>query len=420
MTQNFPHVLILSGIRGDTRRYRALHLYQQLVYAGVSCQYRHISDPDVDRAASGADLLVLHRASFDRKIERLISQMKQKGGVVIYDTDDLIFDPQAFQWINAPEFKDPLRVRLYQAEMNRQRMTMDASDGVLVSTNYLAGIVRALGKPVWVHRNAANLEMLERSTAALAQRRPEDGHIVIGYASGTPTHNRDFGLVAPALREILRRHPQAQLWLIGHLNLDEDWAGWSDRIRRFDSVNWRELPSWLAKLDINLAPLVQDNPFSQSKSEIKYMEAALVGVPTAASATDAFSYAIRPGDNGVLVHQDLEWQAALEQLLDTPRRVEVGLRARKDALARYTPQQRAGEAVATLNTVMEAFKREKGFQFKPQVNSPSTQFYWPVAWEKRPSLLQMGMYSLRNRGLKTLLQQARIYLRRLVSPFLPY
>jgi hypothetical protein len=50
-------------------------------------------------------------------------------------------------------------------------------------------------------------------------------------------------------------------------------------------------------LDINLAPLVMDNPFAQSKSEIKYMEAALVRAPTIASPTDAYRFAIRPGEN---------------------------------------------------------------------------------------------------------------------------
>ena len=43
-------------------------------------------------------------------------------------------------------------------------------------------------------------------------------------------------------------------------------------------MNWRELPWIIAQTDINLAPLEMDNPFCQAKSEIKFVEAALVGV----------------------------------------------------------------------------------------------------------------------------------------------
>ena len=47
------------------------------------------------------------------------------------------------------------------------------------------------------------------------------------------------------------------------------------------------LPALISEVDINLAPLV-DSIFNRAKSEIKWIEAALVKVPTVASKIGAF------------------------------------------------------------------------------------------------------------------------------------
>ena len=112
-------------MRGDTRRYRTFHLHQQLTYAGVDCQIAHITTPGIAARAAAASLLVLHRVPMDGYVEKLIRSVRARGGIVLYDTDDLIFDPSAFQWIHSPDFQDPIRVRVYQAEMRRQRQTLD-------------------------------------------------------------------------------------------------------------------------------------------------------------------------------------------------------------------------------------------------------------------------------------------------------
>ena len=52
-----------------------------------------------------------------------------------------------------------------------------------------------------------------------------------------------------------------------------------------------------------------------TKSEIKYMEAGLVKVPTIASSTDSYNYAIHSGTNGILIYQEDEWFTALSSLI---------------------------------------------------------------------------------------------------------
>ena len=111
---------------------------------------------------------------------------------------------------------------------------------------------------------------------------------------------------------------------------------------------WRELPTWLAELDLNLAPLEANNPFSLSKSEIKWLEAALVSVPTIASRTPAFEAAIHPGENGWLAGSLEEWRAALGQALDPDLRSLCAERAYDDVWREYRPEVRAYQLRTTL------------------------------------------------------------------------
>jgi len=258
------------------------------------------------------------------------------------------------------------------------------------------------------------------SEQAYQNRRPHDG-IVIGYASGTPTHNKDFALVKPALQQLMQQYPQVRLCLLGSLDPGDDWGELTNRIETHPLVLWRELPAVQSRFDINLAPLRTDNPFAQSKSEIKYMEAALLRIPTIASPTAAFQYAIRDGDNGFLVDDD--WLPALQKLVEDPDRCQrVGQNAYQDVQLRYHPLVRAGELVATLQAISLQLHSQPLWE---QIPFPAEQidlssFQTPESLERSPSLLRLGWHNLRYRGPRTLLLQGWIFFRRLIAPLVPY
>ena len=415
-------VLVLSGVQGDTRRYRTHHLYEQLRLTGLEGTLAHLSDPGLFRLAAACDLLILHRVTADRVSLRLLSEARRRRVPVILDVDDLVFDPQAFQWIDSPDFADPIRARLYQENMRRNREILESSDAVTASTGFLAERARALGRPVWVHRNGFSLEMLCHSRRAERQPSPETR---IGYASGTRTHDQDFALARPALQDALRAHPGASLWLIGRLDPGPGWDAFAGRVRRLPFVPWRQLPGLLACLDINLAPLRLDNPFCQSKSEIKYMEAGLVGVPSLASPTEAFAHAIRSGENSLLASSPEEWRAGLAAWLADPAlRARASASARQDVLERFSPWARAGELAQTLQEM--STRLNWGIDFSglaapgPLEPEARRELWISAALEDHPTLLERGLYSLRSRGARTLGREVWIYLRRLLEPLFPF
>ncbi len=425
-----PRILILSGVQGDTRRYRAFHLWQQLNLAGVECVLSHITSPNLVKQAAGANIVILQRVSLDRYIETLLRLMRQQQTLILYDTDDLLFDLSAFQYIDSPDFADPIRTRLYLEEMRGQKRMLENSDAVLVSSEYLADRVRLLNKPVWIHRNAFSLEMESLSEKAEQGKTPSHGKLVIGYASGTPTHDRDLALISQALQQILRTHQDVELWLVGPIRLIDNWPVHPGQLRQIPLLPWRKLPSLLAQFDINLAPLMLNNPFSLSKSEIKYLEAGLVSVPTLASKTPAYEFAIRCGINGFLATSEEEWLSTLEHLIATSEiRQRAGQLARTQVLEQYNPRLRAQEFITKLNLISSELRGEVVWDpeqlaridtERTQYQNKTERFWVPERLERQPSTIQRAVYQLRYRNLSSLAGYIWIYIRRRLAFIFPF
>lgn len=424
-------ILITCDVQGDTRRYRSLHLLEQLRWLGVDCVVNHISENDSRRRSQETwSMVIIQRAAFGTSVKRIIHNFRSQGALILSDFDDLIFDVDMFRFINSPDFADPIRAYLYQQNMENYHKTLASSDGCLVSTDFLANHLKQAGTLVWVHRNAFSLEMWACSEVARRNRqKKQDERIVIGYASGTPTHNKDFELVKPALIAVMQKYSQVDLRIIGALDLGEGWGNLETRIQRIERVTWRNLPHEIANFDINLAPLVMDNPFSQSKSEIKWMEAAMVTVPTIACPVDAFSYAIQHGKNGWLANDEEAWREGLSCLIeDDDLRKKLSQQAYQDVQCNYHPAKRALQLAATLNQISLALRGrlllantlpEEG-ELRKHMGDPGRNPWIPAHYEKDASKITLGYHVLRNMGSLKLLLYIWVYFRRLLAPIFPF
>jgi glycosyltransferase involved in cell wall biosynthesis len=151
------------------------------------------------------------------------------------------------------------------------------------------------------------------------------------------------------LLDIMDRHRELRFRLVGHLDLGPQWRRHRDRVERVGFLPPPALLRAIAETDINLAPLEPGNPFCEAKSELKFFEAAIVGVPTIASATEPFAAAIEDGISGLLVTDAQGWRRALDLLVTSPdRRRAVGAAAKQRALARFGPAVVTPLAVSAL------------------------------------------------------------------------
>ena len=123
---------------------------------------------------------------------------------------------------------------------------------------------------------------------------------------------------------------------------------------RLRAVPWTELPALLAEVDVNLAPL-DVTPFTEGKSAIKWLEAALVGTPTLATATAPFRDAIDDGRTGLLVPPGGDWAGPLARIVDdADLRATLGQAAREAGLAELGPEVQADRYLAFVAAALQA------------------------------------------------------------------
>lgn len=342
-------VLFVSGSFGAMERYRCANPREQLALAGVRTKLLRGGGPAVARQAARHDAVVLHRIAYTPDVAEVVEAARGRGVPVLFDIDDLVFDPGLCDRIDALEWMAPAEAALFRQSFEAQRRTLVSCDGAIVPTEPLAEAVRALGVRSWIHPNAPSLDLLRLSLEARRRRRVDPGRVVLGYASGSRTHNRDFAQAAPALLRLFEEIPTLELHVVGYLDLDSAWDGFRSRVMTLEFVPWRQLPALLATFDVNLAPLEHGNPFCEAKSELKWVEAAAVGVPTVASPTAPFRAAIRHGETGFLASTTEEWVDALRLLATDPvRRQAVGAAAAEKLEADYDPKKLGAALVAEL------------------------------------------------------------------------
>ena len=208
-----------------------------------------------------------------------------------------------------------------------------------------------MGLPSWVVPNFLNGAQLDLSARIVERKRASgwrrDGRIHLGYFSGTPSHNRDFAIIADTVAELLQRDRRLVLRIVGFLEPKGRLAAMADRIERFPLQDFLNLQRLIGEVELNLVPL-QDNTFTNCKSELKVFEAAITGTISIASPSFTLKRAIKEGETGYLAPA-YRWEEvvlrAIDQLDDYPRMAEAAVAAAEE---RYGPARQAQAITAAV------------------------------------------------------------------------
>ncbi len=317
------HVVFVTpkNPQSATSRYRCHHIAEALSPdARVSIH----AVTDARFTLSAPDVVVLHRLRYHGEADRVLAAARAVGAVTVASVDDLIFSPEyAFQvGFNSPP-DDPAFYRYHRAEGDDHLRTMRECDAVITSTEFLASEARIAladqpNKPVYCLRNFLNAEMVTLADAAHAlrtRRLATDPHAkTLAYLSGSPTHDVDLAEIAPTLARVMAKHDETRLLLVGTVTLPPLLEPFADagRVRRHPFVPWRDLFALTAQADMTLAPLDASRLFNHAKSEIKALEAGLVGVPTVATHTEGASEV----SIGIPCRTATDWENALTRLIE--------------------------------------------------------------------------------------------------------
>jgi len=237
---------------------------------------------------------------------------KDPNVMAVYEIDDDLFnlDPSNPAY---PDFSDT-------KIQHNIRTCIAQADLVTVSTEPLREQLLMYNGNIKVLPNYVDEDLLN------IPRNPLRHQTMIGWA-GSQTHSMDFPMMGDALEQLVK--DDVVFMTIGG-RYGEDLPKHNLRhLPWFSST--RKLYSHIARFDIGVAPLKQ-HVFNDSKSWIKVLEYAALGIPCVASAARPYENFVEHGVTGFLASTQADWHKYLKMLVeDVGLRLQMGQAARDKA-----------------------------------------------------------------------------------------
>lgn len=271
------------------------------VTAGVTCQ--------------PADVVIMDRTwKFNvtlPEVEDVVAQVRKAGARLLYSLDDNLLDL---------DLSGGFRSGLKLEQLAVIRFLAREADALLVSTPALAQRMRRLNAMIEVLPNALDEALF--GEGAPADRLPQS-RLVVGYM-GTFTHDDDLFMILEALRS---HAAHIELQLVGCLSDSAMLPAFQPLTVRILNANehyeYPQFVPWMrAQLgwDLGLAPL-EDTPFTHCKSDIKFLDYSLLGIPGIYSRVEAYRHTVQHGVTGWLAGNTVaEWRDGLAELIHAPQR----------------------------------------------------------------------------------------------------
>lgn len=332
-------LFIAGGAGGASAIYRVHNQAEELGLHGFECSVITQDNPWILRNSSKFKIFIFQRVLVTEKISKMIAEIKKADKEIIFETDDLLFDPKYFKYIDFFKGMNKLERGLYENGLGAEILNDPHVKTCVTTTSYLAQILKEKNKNVFISKNKISNSELELCENILRnEKKINDGWIRLAYLSGTPSHDRDFATIISALEEILEKYPRVKLYLLGSLEIGNALDKFQDRIDKFKHVDRKKYFENIYKfVDINLSPLEADNPFCEAKSEIRFSGAGILEIPTVAVHNQTFSEAISDGVDGFLADETSEWVEKISRLVEDEKlRRDMGKKAREKVLLDYT------------------------------------------------------------------------------------
>lgn len=312
-------------------RYRIQHEMEQLKANNIDCDEVFYLNLNTDLVRNYR-VFIIFRCPYTEQLERFIKLAKSLNKAVIYDIDDLLIDTNYTNQIKYFDTKCKQEEVGYKKSVHCMQKALIMCDAVISSTERSAEELKKYNSKLYINRNMASEEMLELSKKAYKKNRELEvdnstKQIKLGYLSDNIKHNVDFTVIKPAIKKIMSNYQEVELHIVGLLDIPKELHVYKDRIIIHPFSDWEELPELIASFDINLVPM-ENNNFNEAKSENKWIEAALVKVPTVASNLGAFAKMIEQEKTGILCCSVEQWYKELEILIkNADKRKKIGKQA---------------------------------------------------------------------------------------------
>lgn len=346
--------------------YRLDQKAEHLTAAGYDVEFFNYTDnlPEYMRRMAQFDATIFYRVPAFPNVIDAITKTNEFGIPTFYEIDDLIFDADHYP----PTFES------YENQISREQYValacgvplfehaMSLCEYGIASTRTLQRLMaeRVRSGRVFLHRNAFG--RMHEAMLNSVIRRNDPSVCNIFYGSGTKAHKQDFqNLLVPALIEVVRKHGEkVRVIIVGDIHLSEP-------LRQIERNLVMLQPIWdtedyyvnlLSRADINLSVL-EPSLMADCKSEIKWLEAAMFGIPSVVSDTATHREVIEHGRTGYLCRSAAEFAEMIDMLVREPAlRNKVGTAAKSEAVEKYGIESQASNIRQIFNSI-STFKPRK-------------------------------------------------------------
>lgn len=359
-TQIAPRILIIAELSlRQCAKYRVWQKQAQLQSLGWSVDV--VDWRDTEQAMVALQIctdVIFYRVPAFESVEGLLREARRLHLSPWWEVDDLIFSAELYQENGNLQTLDTAERKQLLFGVGLFRKCLLSCDRAIASTRVLAQAMRDAGIPsAVVIENALDQQTIEIAQTLALNHVPDHDpmqEIRIVYGSGTKTHDADFRVAANGILAAMQVDQRLTLHIIGDLTLPESFEAVKERVQTLAGRDYAAYLALLAQADITIAPL-EPTVFNDAKSNIKFLEAAILKIPAVCSPRDAFLQAMRDEENGLLAEQDTQWREAILRLAgDAALRAQLAQQAYDDIQARYSPGQ------ITQQQVLPVFGRPAG------------------------------------------------------------
>lgn len=259
---------------------------------------------------------------------QMIRKYQRAGAIVLYEIDDYVHASRYLIKNGEPILNSTKARRGYE-------MCMQASDGLIASTQYIADRYSKYAKRTWVARNGIDLGRYEVS-------RPRRYAPTLGWAGGVG-HDKALSEWWPSVLNVMNARADTRFVALGHqYDMFDDIP--RNRIIRIPFNHLETFPASLMNIDVAIAP-ADSSDFWRGKSDLRFLECGAARLP---GVYDERHYSI-PEGCGLSTNGPEDAEEMILQLLDNPnQREDIGQNARL-----YVEEHRS-DAV-TVNDWVEVF-----------------------------------------------------------------
>jgi len=315
-------------------------------------------DPQIE--IEKCNIVVLQRRFLGPDMKR-IEKIRASGKKIVVDMDDNL--------LNIPPNNPAHRIYTGKLRKDVEKQLREA-DLITVSTEFLGEQLKKYNKKIavfpncvdidadWVDKNSFGVEMWHKS--GICRTEAKGRKIRIGW-TGSNTHEEDLRAINSVMLDLVSEREDVEILYMGGYpgaileplikeklitrGLDGKYHIPVEKIgkeKRIWLVNGIHISEYYAKLlslgmHIGVAPLV-DNNFNRCKSNVKFLEYTMAGIPTIASNVLPYSGTIKNGKNGIIVKSNRyrQWRRAIEDLVDDEKkRVQLWENARMTVEHRF-------------------------------------------------------------------------------------